>query len=129
MLIWHIDESQMGNTNKADKLVDLEEADGLLDMDSNADRGKLHMSTTRRTSIQHSFLIIQGVVGLLLVFLIIVVQMSDVLQYVFGKTMGRHKIAPDVSPNKTVEGSLAGLLAAMGGTLLVGTWLVMERYS
>lgn len=50
----------------------------------------------------------------LLFFLILVVQISDVLQYVFGKTLGRRKIAPNVSPNKTVEGFVLGVLSASG---------------
>jgi phosphatidate cytidylyltransferase len=49
---------------------------------------------------------------LLLFFLITVVQLSDVLQYVFGKLLGRHKIAPRVSPAKTWEGLIGGGLAA-----------------
>lgn len=49
---------------------------------------------------------------LLLFFLITVVQLSDVLQYVFGKLFGRHKVAPRVSPAKTWEGLLGGGLAA-----------------
>lgn len=48
----------------------------------------------------------------LLFFLVLVVQISDVLQYVWGKTLGRHKIAPDVSPNKTVEGFIGGVISA-----------------
>jgi phosphatidate cytidylyltransferase len=48
----------------------------------------------------------------LLLYLIIVVQLSDVLQYVFGKTLGRHRIAPRVSPNKTWEGAIGGIAAA-----------------
>jgi phosphatidate cytidylyltransferase len=51
----------------------------------------------------------------LLLFLVIVVQGSDVLQYIFGKLLGRRKIAPHVSPNKTVEGFIGGVL---GATLL-----------
>ncbi len=55
----------------------------------------------------------------LLLYLIIVVQLSDVLQYVFGKTLGRHRIAPRVSPNKTWEGAIGGIAAAsLVGTLL-----------
>lgn len=50
----------------------------------------------------------------LLVFLVLVVQISDVLQYVFGKLFGRRPIAPSVSPNKTWEGFVGGVLAATG---------------
>lgn len=48
----------------------------------------------------------------LLLFLMIVAQTSDVLQYVWGKLLGRHKIAPSVSPNKTWEGFIGGVLSA-----------------
>jgi phosphatidate cytidylyltransferase len=57
--------------------------------------------------------------GKLLLFLVIVVQSSDVLQYVFGKLVGRHRIAPRVSPNKTWEGFLGGTATAT----LLGTAL------
>jgi phosphatidate cytidylyltransferase len=49
---------------------------------------------------------------LLLFYLLFVVQISDVMQYVFGKLLGRTKIAPVVSPSKTVEGFVGGGLAA-----------------
>ncbi|MGD0969104.1 MAG: phosphatidate cytidylyltransferase [Candidatus Aquilonibacter sp.] len=55
----------------------------------------------------------------LLLFLVIVGQLSDVLQYVWGKLIGRHKIAPNVSPNKTWEGFIGGTLSATA----VGTGL------
>ena len=51
---------------------------------------------------------------LLLFFLITIVQLSDVLQYVFGKLFGRHKVAPRVSPAKTWEGLIGGGLTATG---------------
>ena len=55
----------------------------------------------------------------LLAFLVIVVQMSDVFQYIWGKLTGRHKIAPTISPNKTVEGFIGGVLTATAlGTAL-----------
>ncbi len=49
---------------------------------------------------------------LLIVFLVLVVQSSDVLQYVWGKLLGKHKIAPLVSPSKTLEGLIGGVLSA-----------------
>jgi phosphatidate cytidylyltransferase len=57
--------------------------------------------------------------ALLLFYLLLVVQMSDVMQYVFGKLFGRTKIAPLVSPSKTVEGFVGGGLAAtaIGGAM------------
>ncbi len=48
----------------------------------------------------------------LLFFLILVVQVSDVLQYVWGKTIGKRPIAPRVSPNKTWEGFVGGVASA-----------------
>src|SRR5712692_6017198 len=49
---------------------------------------------------------------LLIAFLILVVQSSDVLQYIWGKLLGRHKISPELSPSKTVEGFIGGVLCA-----------------
>jgi phosphatidate cytidylyltransferase len=55
----------------------------------------------------------------LLLYLVIVDQASDVLQYVWGKLLGRHKIAPTISPNKTWEGFVGGVLSATAiGTAL-----------
>jgi len=48
----------------------------------------------------------------LLFFLVFVVQISDVLQYVWGKLCGRRPIAPKLSPNKTIEGFLGGAISA-----------------
>ncbi|MBC8647747.1 MAG: phosphatidate cytidylyltransferase [Thermoanaerobaculia bacterium] len=55
----------------------------------------------------------------LLVFLVLIVQISDVLQYVFGKLFGKRRIAPEVSPNKTWEGFVGGVVSAtLLGTLI-----------
>ena len=50
--------------------------------------------------------------ALLLFYLVLVVQLSDVLQYVFGKLFGRTRIAPVISPSKTVEGFIGGAASA-----------------
>jgi phosphatidate cytidylyltransferase len=66
-----------------------------------------------------------GVNILLLVILLAVV--SDSGAYFVGRYMGRTKLAPSVSPNKTVEGAVGGLLSTIvaGGLLfklIGGTW-------
>ncbi len=59
--------------------------------------------------------------ALLIVYLIIVVQLSDVFQYIWGKLIGRHRFSPNISPSKTVEGLIGGGLSAIAvGTLLSG---------
>ncbi|CAD5107079.1 phosphatidate cytidylyltransferase [Zestomonas carbonaria] len=56
---------------------------------------------------------------LLIAWLILVVQISDVLQYVCGKLFGKHKVAPNLSPSKTVEGLVGGVtLATLIGACL-----------
>ena len=54
----------------------------------------------------------EGRNAFLIVFLVIVVQSSDVLQYVWGKLFGKRKIAPRLSPSKTVEGFVGGVASA-----------------
>jgi phosphatidate cytidylyltransferase len=50
----------------------------------------------------------------LIFFLVCIAQLSDVLQYVWGKLCGRHPVAPKLSPNKTIEGLVGGGLSAVG---------------
>jgi phosphatidate cytidylyltransferase len=62
----------------------------------------------------------EGQNSALLLFFVLTVQLSDVLQYVWGKTCGRHPVAPHVSPGKTWEGTVGGIAS----TVLVsaGLW-------
>ncbi len=48
----------------------------------------------------------------LVLFLVLVVQLSDVLQYVWGKSIGQRRIAPAISPNKTWAGFVGGTFSA-----------------
>ena len=50
----------------------------------------------------------------LLFWFVAVTELSDVMQYVWGKLCGRRKIAPTVSPGKTWEGFLGGGLTTVG---------------
>lgn len=60
--------------------------------------------------------------ALLMLFLVVVVQLSDVFQYVWGKTLGKHPVAPSVSPNKTWEGLIGGVLTATA--IGAGLWWI-----
>lgn len=55
----------------------------------------------------------------LLVLLVLLTQFNDVSQYIWGKSFGRVRVAPQVSPGKT----LAGLLGGIGSTVLLATLL------
>ncbi len=50
-----------------------------------------------------------GAAGLVF-FLLFITQFNDVAQYCWGKAIGRTKITPNVSPNKTWEGAIGGWL-------------------
>ncbi len=62
----------------------------------------------------------------LVVFLLFVVWSGDIAALYIGRAVGRHKLAPALSPNKTWEGaigSVAGSLAVTGGLFALATWL------
>lgn len=56
---------------------------------------------------------------MLLLYLLLVVQLSDAFQYAVGKLIGKRPIAPSVNPNRTVEGFIGGAIIAIA----VGTGL------
>jgi phosphatidate cytidylyltransferase len=55
--------------------------------------------------------------------LLAVVISSDVFAYFVGRSFGRHKLAPQVSPGKTVEGAIGGLVGAALASALVAALL------
>lgn len=63
----------------------------------------------------------------LVLLLIITTECNDIFQYLTGKMFGKRKIAPKISPNKTVEGFLGGLILTPVLTNLLGLFLLPER--
>lgn len=63
-----------------------------------------------------------GGVGLLL-FILFITVFNDFAQYVWGKSIGRHKIIPKVSPNKTWEGFIGGVITTTILTALSAPYL------
>lgn len=55
----------------------------------------------------------------LLLFLVFLTEINDVMQFTWGKLLGKHKIIPKISPNKTWEGFVGGLIS----TTIIGYFL------
>jgi phosphatidate cytidylyltransferase len=49
-----------------------------------------------------------------LLYLLLVVWAGDIFAYFVGKSMGRHLMAPRISPKKTWEGAIASVIASIG---------------
>lgn len=65
----------------------------------------------------------------LLAFPIAVTWMSDTAAFVFGSLLGRHKLAPTISPKKSVEGAVASLLTSiLVGALMGGAFLAFHPH-
>jgi len=65
---------------------------------------------------------VAGGVGLLF-FLVVLTQFNDVAQYTWGKLLGRHKVTPQVSPKKTWEGLVGGVLTTVALAAVIGPYL------
>lgn len=63
-----------------------------------------------------------GGIGLLMFVLLMTIG-NDFMQYVFGKTFGKHKILPIVSPNKTWEGFWGGVLSSVVFSMILAPYL------
>ncbi|HEY2380706.1 MAG TPA: phosphatidate cytidylyltransferase [Terriglobia bacterium] len=53
-----------------------------------------------------------------------IIWVGDSAAYYGGRALGRHLLAPGVSPKKTVEGAIAGLIGSVIAGLAGGTWLL-----
>jgi phosphatidate cytidylyltransferase len=71
---------------------------------------------------QWNFAVASG--GLLLLLPLLATWASDTGAYAVGRTMGRHKLIPSVSPGKTVEGAIGGVLASVLVSWALARWLL-----
>jgi phosphatidate cytidylyltransferase len=62
-----------------------------------------------------------------LLFILALVALVDIAGYFTGTLLGRHKLAPRISPNKSWEGVAGGLLAAAGGGWISSLWLTLPE--
>jgi phosphatidate cytidylyltransferase len=59
---------------------------------------------------------------MLLLFTLVIVWVGDSVAYFVGRSIGRWKLAPEVSPNKTWEGGIANFLGALLVAAIFGYW-------
>ncbi len=62
------------------------------------------------------------------VMMFIAILLTDTGCYYAGTYFGKHKLAPVISPNKTVEGSIGGIICAVIGSMVIGWYLGLEWY-
>jgi len=63
-----------------------------------------------------------GIAGLASV--IIVTKMGDIGAYAVGRLLGRNKMAPGLSPGKTIEGAIGAIVFSVGASAVTFLWLV-----
>lgn len=63
----------------------------------------------------------------LVTLLIVLIALSDTGAYFIGKSMGRHKLSPKISPNKTWEGAIGGVISAALG--MAAAWYIDAHYA
>ena len=59
----------------------------------------------------------------LLAAILLITKATDIGAYLIGSRFGRHKLIPRISPNKSIEGSLGGLLFSMIAAFISKGWL------
>jgi phosphatidate cytidylyltransferase len=63
----------------------------------------------------------------LLFYLLVLTELNDIAQYIWGKSLGRHKVLPKVSPKKTVEGLAGGIATTILAAVILAPMLTPLR--
>lgn len=58
-----------------------------------------------------------------ILFLFVIIWANDTLAFAVGKTLGRHKLCPEISPKKTVEGAIGGLAGGAIAAFFFSFWI------
>lgn len=67
--------------------------------------------------------------GYLFVWLVFIIAFAtDIFAYLIGRKFGKHKLIPSISPNKTIEGSIGGIIASMFFSFLFGFYFDLPIY-
>lgn len=66
--------------------------------------------------------------ALLVFFLVALTELNDIAQYLWGKSLGRIRVTPNVSPNKTLAGLLGGIFTTMLLAVILGPLLTPMSY-
>lgn len=61
-------------------------------------------------------------------FMFLLVIMTDVGCYYFGRNFGKHKLAPVISPNKTIEGAIGGAICTIIGAFIIAYFIKLPWY-
>ncbi|TZG00072.1 phosphatidate cytidylyltransferase (plasmid) [Chryseobacterium panacisoli] len=76
-------------------------------------------------SFPHLYWIRDSIHGLhSIIFIVVVTELNDVFQYLTGKFFGKHKITPQTSPNKTLEGLIGGVFLTTILSNILGYFLL-----
>lgn len=59
-----------------------------------------------------------------IIFVVVITELNDVFQYLMGKFFGKHKITPQISPNKTLEGFIGGVFLTVILSNILGYFLL-----
>jgi phosphatidate cytidylyltransferase len=59
-------------------------------------------------------------------FLVVIIWVNDSGAYITGRLVGRHKLSPVISPNKSIEGAVGGVLSGVAAAFIMNAYIGLE---